>query len=90
MIISYEEVCLIKNLKRMLLPQKTLQIFVLLSDISKIPDVRTLSSLKKGLSWESIYEKGHNRVAIFFKVAGAHHLHFPSYTTVESTNVKFY
>ena len=27
-----------------------LQIFVLLSDLSKIPDVRTLLSLKKGLN----------------------------------------
>ena len=28
---------------------ETLQVFVLLSDLSKIPDVRTLLSLKKGL-----------------------------------------
>ena len=31
------------------------QLFVLLSDLSKILDVRTLHSLKKGLSWKRHY-----------------------------------
>ena len=35
-----------------MLTSETLQIFVLLSDLSKIPDVRILYSLKKGLNWK--------------------------------------
>ena len=31
---------------------ETLQVFALLYDIWKIPDVRTLLSLKKGLNWK--------------------------------------
>ena len=37
---------------------ETPQIFVLLSDLCKIPDVRTLHSLKKGLNWKKHFYKG--------------------------------
>ena len=44
---------------------ETLQILVLLSDLSKIPNVRTLLSLKKASIEKDIFEKGKKRLAIF-------------------------
>ena len=41
------------------------QFFVLLSDLSKILDVRTLHSLKKDSTGKDIFEKGQKKVAIF-------------------------
>ena len=44
---------------------ETLQILVLLSDLSKIPNVRTLLLLKKASIEKDIFEKGNKRLAIF-------------------------
>ena len=57
------------------------QIFVLLSDLSKILDVITLHSLK-----EKAFLKKDKKGSNFFRVVRAHHLHpsspSPSYATV--------
>ena len=44
---------------------KTLQIFILLSDLSKIPDVTTLHSLKRASFEKEIFEKGQKGAAFF-------------------------
>ena len=44
---------------------ETLQIFYLLSDLSKIPDVRRLLLLKRTSIEKKVFEKAQKRVAIF-------------------------
>ena len=43
------------------------QFFVLLSDLSKILDVRTLHSLKKDSTGKGIFEKGQKKRQLFFQ-----------------------
>ena len=71
---------------------ETLQILVLLSDLSKIPNVRTLLSLKKASIEKDIFEKGKKRLAIFSRRCMCIFCTFPSppssYTTVINCYLK--
>ena len=57
--------CVIQNLKRMLLLRKPGNFFFVLSDFSSIPDVRTLLLLKKASTRKTIFKKGKKRQQFF-------------------------